>query len=127
MITTLAVYSAGSPSIFHGSGFRLLGQESAEVFASDIGSRQLQRSLEEIEVPGPEPGQQVAADPLGGEAAAGPAPRQHPQQGARLPPGEQDRGPAADVQPPRQNQERSGGAVQQDGRVCQEEGEGDRD
>ena len=64
MITTLAVYSAGSPSIFHGSGFRLLGQESAEVFASDIGSRQLQRSLEEIKVPGPEPGQQVAADPL---------------------------------------------------------------
>ena len=61
----------------------------------------------------------MAADPLGGEAAAGPAPRQHPQQGARLPPGgEQDRGPAADVQPPRQSQERSGGAVQQDGRVC---------
>ena len=59
-----AVYSAGSPSIFHGSGFRLLGQESAEVLAADIGSRQLQRSLEEIKVPGPEPGQQVAADPL---------------------------------------------------------------
>ena len=64
MITTLAVYSAGSPSIFHGSGFRLLGQESAEVFASDIGSRQLQRSLEEIKVPGPDPEQQVADDPL---------------------------------------------------------------
>ena len=75
-------------------------------------------------VPGPEPGQQVADDPLGRE----PASRQHPQQGARLPPGgEQDRGPAADVQPPRQSQERSGGAVQQDGRVCQEEGEGDHD
>ena len=39
MITTLAVYSAGSPSIFHGSGFRLLG-------------------------PGPDPEQQVADDPL---------------------------------------------------------------
>ena len=111
MITTLAVYSAGSPSIFHGSGFRLLGQESAEVLVANIGRRQIQRSLEEIKVPGPEPGQQVAADPLGREAAAGPAPRQHPQQGARLPPGEQDRGPAADVQP-RQNQERSGGAMQ---------------
>ena len=39
MITTLAVYSAGSPSIFHGSGFRLLG-------------------------PGPDPEQKVADDPL---------------------------------------------------------------